>query len=122
MFKLLQDEKASVTCVWNACDPYTTSAVRGVDGDGSLTNCGRTFKDGIPYRKASTVGRERQLVLHNTPQELGGCKGCRFFFACKGYCPGTALGGDWRKRTEHCRVLYSLFERFEEEIKTKRSE
>jgi uncharacterized protein len=32
---------------------------------------------------------------------------------CKGQCPGTAIDGDWRNRTEHCAVWMSLFERFE---------
>src|SRR5262249_41863218 len=37
------------TCVWNACDPYTTRAVRGIEGNGQKTNCGRTNKEGIDF-------------------------------------------------------------------------
>ena len=39
--------------------------------------------------------------------------GCRFFAFCKGHCPGTAIHGDWRNRTVHCRFWYALFERIE---------
>jgi uncharacterized protein len=108
---LADDEQA--TCVWMACDPYTTEAVHGVEGSGTTSNCGRTNKDGIDFVKADTPGFERYLALYNTPQEVGGCRGCRFFLACKGQCPGTAIDGDWRNRTEHCAVWKELFEEIE---------
>jgi uncharacterized protein len=111
--RLLQANDDAVTCTWNACDPYTTSAVRGVSGQGESSNCGRTNKEGINWQKANTPGFERQVALYNTPQEDLGCKGCRFFFACKGQCPGTAEGGDWRNRSEHCGIWMALFERIE---------
>jgi uncharacterized protein len=113
---LLRGDDDSTTCVWNACDPYTTRAVRGVEGHGQASNCGRTNKDGIDFVKASTEGFERYLALYHTPQEHGGCSGCRFFLMCKGQCPGTALEGDWRNRTEHCDLWKGLFRRFEEEM------
>ena len=109
-----RDERAS--CVWQACDPYTTRAVRGIEGSGQRSNCGRTQKDGVDYVKADHSGYERYLALYHTPQEHGGCHGCRFFLMCKGQCPGTAIDGDWRNRTEHCAVWTSLFERFEREL------
>ena len=113
---LLRGDDDSTTCVWNACDPYTTRAVRGVEGHGQASNCGRTNKDGIDFVKASSEGFERYLALYHTPQEHGGCSGCRFFLMCKGQCPGTAIGGDWRNRTEHCDLWKGLFRRFEEEM------
>lgn len=106
-----RDQRAS--CVWHACDPYTTRAVCGIEGSGQRSNCGRTQKDGVDYVKADQSGYERYLALFHTPQEYGGCQGCRFFLMCKGQCPGTAIDGDWRNRTEHCAVWMSLFERFE---------
>jgi uncharacterized protein len=106
---LLAGDDRNVTCTWHACDPYTTDAVRGVDGQGERTNCGRTNKDGVAWRKAPRAGHERQLALFHTPQEHGGCQGCRFFFACKGQCPGTALDGDWRNRSEGCPLWMALF-------------
>lgn len=116
MRKLLRADDDSVTCTWNPCDPYTTSAVRGVDGQGNRSNCGRTNKDGIGRLKAEHHGYERQLALYHTPYENGGCKGCRFFLACKGQCPGTAVGGDWRNRTADCRVWFTLFQDLETEM------
>ena len=87
----------TTTCTWTGCDPYTTRAVHGM-GDGQSSNCGRTNKDGVDFTKASRAGFERYLALYHTPREYGGCKGCRFFLMCKGQCPGTAMGGDWRNR------------------------
>lgn len=107
---LLRGKDKKVSCVWRACDPYTTHSVRGVEGFGNKSNCGRTNKDGIDFLKADRAGHERYLALYHTPQEAGGCQGCRFFLMCKGQCPGTALQGDWRNRTEHCDIWMELFE------------
>jgi uncharacterized protein len=119
MRKMLVGDDRSTTCVWNACDPYTTRAVRGVEGNGQRSNCGRTNKDGIDFVKSATPGFERYLALYHTPQEAGGCQGCRFFLMCKGQCPGTAIDGDWRNRTEHCAVWKALFTRLEEDMLAK---
>ncbi len=109
-----RDEDAS--CVWRACDPYTTAAVTAVGSTGERTNCGRTNKDGIDYVKADIVGFERYLALYLTPQAAGGCQDCRFFLFCKGQCPGTSLAGDWRNRSEHCEVWKALYETLETEL------
>jgi uncharacterized protein len=109
-----KDEKT--TCVWHACDSYTTNAVQGIEGHGQRSNCGRTNKDGIDFVKASATGYERTLVLFATPQENGGCQGCRFFLMCKGQCPGTSIDGDWRNRTEHCAVWKALFDDIERDL------
>lgn len=109
-----QDQKT--TCIWNSCDPYTTRAVQGVEGNGQRSNCGRTNKEGIEFVKSDTEGFERYLALYQTPQQFGGCKGCRFFLMCKGQCPGTAIDGDWRNRTEHCQVWMTLYDHLEKEL------
>jgi uncharacterized protein len=114
--KMLTGADEQVTCVWTGCDPYTTDAVQALLGDGSLRNCGRTNKDGVDFAKAETPGFERYVTLYHTPQEEGGCQDCRFFLSCKGNCPGTAVSGDWRNRTEHCDVLKTLFGRLEGEL------
>jgi uncharacterized protein len=116
MRSMLLGRNDATSCVWNACDPYTTQAVQGVEGSGQRSNCGRTNKDGIDFVKGSQPGFERYLALYATPQEAGGCKDCRFFLMCKGHCPGTAIDGDWRNRTEHCEVWKALFERLETEL------
>lgn len=114
MRKALLNENTS--CTWSGCDPYTTSAVVGIDADGSLSNCYRTSKNGVNYRKSSSPGRERIHSLYRTPYDQGGCKGCRFFAACKGHCPGTGIDGDWRNRTSHCRTLLILFQKVEQDL------
>ncbi len=106
---LLLGQDRNVSCVWTACDPFTTAAVQGIEGNGQRSNCGRTNKDGIDQVKADYAGFERYLVLNQIPQEYGGCRDCRFFLFCKGQCPGTAIDGDWRNRTEHCAVWKELF-------------
>ena len=116
MAKLLMGDDEGATCVWNACDPYTTVAVQGVNGQGEQSNCGRTNKDGVDWRKAGQAGFERQIALWRSPQNDLGCQGCRFFFACKGQCPGTAVDGDWRNRTEHCAVWKGMFARIEKDL------
>jgi uncharacterized protein len=116
MNKLLLGHDAETACIWNACDPYTTRAVAGVEGNGQLSNCSRTNKDGIDFTKSQVDGFERYLALYHTPQEHGGCKDCRFFLMCKGQCPGTAIDGDWRNRSEHCGVWKELFRHLEQKL------
>lgn len=116
MAQLLLGDDATASCVWNTCDPYTTGAVQGVDSHGERTNCGRTNKDGVSWRKPAAVGYQRQLALYQTPQEHGGCQDCRFFLQCKGQCPGEGIGGDWRNKTEKCAVWFALFADFEQQL------
>lgn len=114
MFSLLTEENPKISCTWGGCDPYTTPAVHGVGPQGELHNCGRTNKDGKDYIKADSHGSERVQALYYTPQEFGGCKGCRFFYACKGHCPGES--SDWRNRTSHCGVIKRIFTYLENEL------
>lgn len=116
MQRMLRGMDNKMTCVYTGCDPYTTDAVQGLEGSGQRSNCGRTNKDGVDFVKAGVRGFERYMALYHTPQEYGGCKGCRFFLACKGQCPGTSVGNDWRNRTEHCEVLKALFAEAEDEL------
>jgi uncharacterized protein len=116
MKQLLLGNDANAACVWHACDPYSTRAVRGVEGNGQSSNCGRTNKDGIDYLPADRGGFERTLALYHTEEMDGGCKGCRFFLMCKGQCPGTAIGGDWRNRSEHCSIWKYLFATLEKQL------
>jgi len=109
MRAMLQGEDEEVACVWRACDPYTTEAVQGLEGNGQRSNCGRTNKDGVGFVKANRDGYKRYLALYLTPQSAGGCQGCRFFLMCKGQCPGTAIDGDWRNRTSDCETWKQLF-------------
>jgi uncharacterized protein len=67
----------------------------------------------VDFLKAEETGFERYIALYYTPQEFGGCQGCRFFLMCKGQCPGTSIGGDWRNRTEQCEIWFALFAEIE---------
>jgi uncharacterized protein len=116
MPEMLLGRDRSAACVWRACDPYTTEAVHGCDGHGAKHNCGLTDKEGINFQKPDAPGYERYLALYHTPQDHGGCQGCRFFVVCKGQCPGTAIDNDWRNRTEYCGVWKRLFARFEDRL------
>jgi uncharacterized protein len=116
MRRMLLGQDNSTGCVWNACDPYTTQAVQGVEGHGQRSNCGRTNKDGIDFVKGNKPGYERYLALYATPQKAGGCRDCRFFLMCKGQCPGTAIDGDWRNRTEHCEIWKAVYAQLEAEL------
>jgi uncharacterized protein len=116
MEQLLLGNDSKVSCVWRACDPYTTAAVKGIEGNGQSSNCGRTNKDGIDFIKATSPGFERYVALYNTPQSDNGCSGCRFFLMCKGQCPGTSVGGDWRNRSENCAEWKHLFHLIEERL------
>jgi uncharacterized protein len=116
MRRLLLADDRRTSCVWWACDPYTTRAVRGIEGQGERSNCGRTNKDGVDFVKANRPGYERYIGLYHTPQDQGGCQSCRYFLMCKGQCPGTALDGDWRNRTEHCEVWKAVFADLETEL------
>lgn len=109
-----RDEKTC--CVWNACDPLATQAVFGIEGNGQATNCSRTNKEGVEFARSESRGFERYLALYQTPQEHGGCKDCRFFLMCKGQCPGTAIDGDWRNRSESCQIWKRLYEHLEQEL------
>jgi uncharacterized protein len=113
---LLRGKDSGAGCTWRGCDPYTTEAVQGVEGNGQSSNCGRTNKEGIGFIKAETAGYERYLSLYRTPQSDNGCSGCRFFLMCKGQCPGTSIDHDWRNRTEHCEEWKHLFNIIEQRM------
>ncbi len=122
VLKLMQGAD-DVVCTWRMCDPHNTSAVQGIEGDGSPSLCSRVHKDGVNWLPAEGSGHaadfighpgkryhERQLALYVTPQENGGCKGCEYFLACGGQCPGEGEDGDWRRRTHYCYTYKRLFE------------
>jgi uncharacterized protein len=114
--KSLRGKLNELSCVWAPCDPLTTQAVQGIDGQGNLSNCGRTNKDGVMWLKADQSSRERQLALYHTPQKYGGCLGCRFFLQCNGQCPGTAIDGDPRLKSKNCATWFALLEHVEQDI------
>jgi len=112
--RMMKGEEFSPTCIWGGCNPLKTEAVHGINPDGTLSNCGRTNKDGINWLKSDTDWNERHHALINTPQEYGGCKDCRYFPVCRGECPGES--DDWRNKTRHCGLLMRLFKYYEDKV------
>lgn len=111
---MMKADDDNATCTFLSCDPYTTHAVQGIDSQGNQSNCGRGNKEGINWIKAKRDGFERQMALYNTPEQYGGCQGCRFFVMCKGHCPGTGLDMDWRNKPDSCltwKVSFSIYEK-----------
>jgi uncharacterized protein len=111
---LLLASDGNVKCIWTACDPWNTNAVRGIQPDGTRSICHRVHRDGREWYPTRPGPRARQLGLAQTPQEKGGCKDCRFLIMCKGQCPGTAIDDDWRNRSRDCPTWFGLFEYVEE--------
>jgi len=103
-------EGKEAMCFLNGCDPFVNRAVESIERDGSVSGCGRLGS----WMKADTTGAERQDCLAQTPQECGGCKGCRFLTYCTGGCPGEAE--DWRMRSQHCPTLRALFRFYEDKV------
>lgn len=117
--KMIQGKDEMATCTFLSCDPYTTHAVQGIDSQGNQANCGRGNKEGINWIKAQYDGFERQMALYNTPEEHGGCQGCRFFVMCKGHCPGTGLDMDWRNKPDTCLTWKTSFAIYEKLLQQK---
>jgi uncharacterized protein len=114
---LLTERGPSVSCIWHNCDPITTPAVHGINVAGDLTNCGRTNKNGVDWLKSdSAISLERYQALSRIEWRFGGCKDCQYFFACKGQCPGTAIDGDWRNKTQDCGFWYSLIDYIKQDL------
>jgi uncharacterized protein len=94
------------------CDIFSTPSATVILGDGSITNCMRTNPEYILLR-APVKYDTRTEILKETPQEFGGCQGCKYFTACYGGCPSAAIDGDWRNRTYLCPLWKTLFQYFE---------
>ena len=103
----------NLTCFYRRCDFMNTQAVYGIEGNGKITNCGRTNKEGIDFQKSDDQGFERYISLYNIPQEYGGCKDCRFFLLCSGGCPGEGKDYDLRNKTINCNKNKELFSFYE---------
>lgn len=113
---MLKGEEDGTTCYWHRCDPLNTQSVYGIEGDGQLSNCGRTNKEGIDWYKADDFGYERYISLYYSPDEIGGCKGCRFWSICGGSCVGESQLGDMRNKTTHCSTMKGLLTYYEDKL------
>lgn len=114
---IVKSDFSSLTCYLNRCDPMNTQAVYGIEGDGALSNCGRTNKEGIDWYKADDTSYERYISLYHTPPELNGCQGCRFFMVCSGSCVGEGVDSDFRNKTTNCKTMKAMFGYYEDKAK-----
>lgn len=116
IINLLKGDDNRVTCTWKKCDVWNTASVTDLSVNGA-NGCGRPHKDGQEWTKHDKPPTAiREIMLYNTPQEYGGCKGCRFFSICKGQCAGTGLDGDWRNRSQYCEMFKELFKLYEKKL------
>jgi uncharacterized protein len=99
-------------CTFSGCDPFSTPAAIVILGDGSITNCMRRNEEYILLRHPATYNIRNEILLE-TPQEFGGCQGCKYWNACYGGCPAGGIDGDWRNRTYLCPLWKALFQYFE---------
>lgn len=111
---IFNEDDTNVLCYWKKCDPLNTQAVYGIEGDGAISNCGRAYKEGINWTKASDTFYGRYISFYYTPQDMGGCQGCRFWSICGGSCPGESMKGDYRNKTEHCSTQKAMLGMYED--------
>ena len=96
----------NVVCSLKDCDIYNTNSAEVVLGDGMRSNCLRTE---IMLRHPERLNT-RTEILADLEQDLGGCKGCKFFEFCNGGCPSNAR--DWRVKDSYCAMYYTVFNYF----------
>jgi len=93
-------------CTFNRCD-YLITSCSPVLPDGTVARCDRCFQDGY-YLASQKPSDARWKMLEQTE-----CKGCRYFVACAGGCPGEGQNGDFRSKTVYCEAYYTLFQAVE---------
>lgn len=125
-------------CVVNRCDVFNAGAAKIIKGDGSSTGCGKTwatvgdgttFLQGDETDNAYNETEERYEMLKQLPgpqteevqegemEDMGGCKGCRYWNLCQGGCPSSGLDNDYRNRTRECKAIYALYEAIERDLR-----
>jgi uncharacterized protein len=98
-------------CWISPCDVYATAGVYAIHGDGSVGNCLRPAKDGLPVlRAADGPQHHRHEVLMALPFADGGCGGCKWWRWCFGGCPAEGVGGDWRSKSRFCAMYYRTYD------------
>lgn len=91
-------------CVFCQCDYFTTTTL-SILPDGTVSNCDRTFQDGIHVRSTSQFKSGRYQALVQTQ-----CKDCKYWRICGGSCPAEGIDGDWRNKSRFCEAIYATYE------------
>jgi len=97
-----------VVCTFRECDIFHTRSAEVILGDALHTNCMRVSVKDLYMRHPSEY-KTRSEILSQVPQEFGGCQDCEYWEYCKGGCPSQAIDGDWRNRTESCKMYKAVF-------------
>lgn len=109
-----------VTCNFLECDIWKTNAESPIDVTGMVGNClkGGAAIDGVFVMATETASKERYAMLKQISEYEGGCKDCRYWFICKGGCPGEGIDNDWRNKDRFCEAWKILFQHVEEKLKS----
>ena len=99
-------------CIYGECDWYQTNTT-SILPDGTITNCDRTFGEGLHCIGEGAKG-SRQSALLQTEEE---CEGCKYWTVCYGGCPSEARDGDWRNKTKFCEMTYGMYEFIENKLR-----
>lgn len=126
------------SCSDGKCDLFNTDSGKLVSGDGETTGCGRTwgiggdgarFLQGVSAGNGRNPSEERYEVLKQKPgphteavkngdvEDLGGCKGCRYWSICHGGCPAQSLDRNYRNRARTCKARYAIYEQIEKDLR-----
>jgi len=107
---------------WHAtnCDAFHTLGSIFVNSNSQITVCPKLsskFRGFLQIDDRRKPSSWRTEILKQIPYEMGGCKGCRYWYLCKGGCEADGIDGDIRNRTRFCKVIYSTLEFLEKRLK-----
>lgn len=103
-----------MTCSFNECDPYNTTAEVTIMHDGSMGNCLKSGSalDGIASIRTNEFSNVRSDILKQTD-----CKDCKYWHMCHGGCPGAGIDNDWRNKTRFCESYKMVFSHIYRKLK-----
>ena len=111
----------SINACWHGsdCDPTNSTGATFVTDHGDAMVCpklGTVFD--APLQIADHPPTPwRVKLLQQIPFEQGGCKGCRYWYLCRGGCESDGIDGDVRNRTRFCRYIYTTLAYLEKRMK-----
>lgn len=113
IMKSVKGNNDKAVCTFRQCDIYNTSAETCLLGDGTLTNCLKTYHHDVYYPQTDDKKEHiRTQLLFETD-----CEGCKWFGCCHGGCPNNGIDSDWRRKTKYCKLWKFLFNKFDNILK-----
>jgi uncharacterized protein len=114
-------------CHFAPCNPRQTDGEVAIEPFGEIVNCTRLINEqGSPIKRENGFqpnrDYERAWRLLHTPQEEGGCSGCRYFSCCHGGCPAQGWDfkqnkPDWYKKDRFCEAIKATYALIEKRLK-----